>query len=345
MGAGGIGDERRLGVLGRDREARVVLGQVDLREEPVGDLDGGDAGERELLGQAVLQGAERALRTPPRLGRVGRDVLDPELRERPADLGELILGDLLPCLGRQKIVARAIGIEGARQAMRGDHRGERVEAAHGAFLVDQERRIDRGGGIIQRDDQVELLLERRQPAMARAVLMQEHAGQRPPRALLAVRPAALCLRDQAGRLQPELGPGVAAREAMVLAQLVVEVLGGEPAVALAVQAQHLLQLVDRHLFGRGLAEPSIQQAARTLVFVPVPPAAEGPLAHAQDLGGRGLAQPALLPAAVDVLELHPSQSLQHLRPPHPPLPAWRANPTGQIVCYEDRPYRVSATQR
>jgi hypothetical protein len=89
MGAGGIGGECRLRMLGRDREARVVLGQVDLLEEPVGRLDGGDAGERQLLGQAVLQRAEGALGAPPRLGRTGREVLAPELGERTADLSDI----------------------------------------------------------------------------------------------------------------------------------------------------------------------------------------------------------------------------------------------------------------
>ena len=56
-----------------------------------------------------------------------------------------------------------------------------------------------------------------------------------------------------------------------------------------------------------------------------------------------LARPARLPAPVDVLELHPSQSLQHLRPPHPPLPAGREDPTGQIVSCETRTYHVLRT--
>ena len=137
-------------------------------------LDGGDAGERELLGQAVLEGAERALGTPPRFGRVGRDVLDAELGERPADLGHLILGDLLARLGGEEVMARPVGVERARQALRGDHLGERPEGARGAFLVHQKGRVDLAGGIVQGDDQVELLLERRQPAVARAVLMQHH---------------------------------------------------------------------------------------------------------------------------------------------------------------------------
>ena len=123
---------------------------------------------------------------------------------------------------------------------------------------------------------------------------------------------------------------------MVLAQLGVEVLGGEPAVALAVQAQHRVHLVDRHALGRSFAEPVFGETLELLGLVAIPPAAEAPLAHAQDLGGLRLAQPTLLPAAVDVLELHPSQSLQHLRSPHPPLCAGRGNPAGQIACYEDR---------
>jgi hypothetical protein len=78
------------------------------------------------------------------------------------------------------------------------------------------------------------------------VLVQQHAGQRPARTFLAVRPPARGLGDQAGGLQPELGPGVAEPKAVVLAQLVVEVLGAEPAVALAIERQHRVHLVGRH---------------------------------------------------------------------------------------------------
>ena len=68
-----LGDhhERRGRLLGRDREGPVVLGQVDLAQEPVGGLDGGDPGQRQLLGQAVLQRPEGALAAAPGLGRIG----------------------------------------------------------------------------------------------------------------------------------------------------------------------------------------------------------------------------------------------------------------------------------
>jgi hypothetical protein len=69
MDAGGIADDGRLGVLGRDRKARVVLSQIDLAKEPIGGLEGGDADELELLGQPVLEGAEGPFGTAASLGR------------------------------------------------------------------------------------------------------------------------------------------------------------------------------------------------------------------------------------------------------------------------------------
>ena len=173
--------------------------------------------------------------------------------------------------------------------------------------------------------------------------MQHHAGQGAPGSLLAVGRAARRLGHQAGVLERELGPAVAQLEVMVLAQLVVEMLDREAAVALAVQGQHLLHLVDRHPPCRRLAEASIVQAVQTGLVVAITPAAEGPLAHPQDLRRLRLAQLALLPASVDILELHHSQSLQHLRPPHRSLPLGETHPTGQIACYKNRSYRVSPT--
>jgi hypothetical protein len=95
--------------------------------------------------------------------------------------------------------------------------------------------------------------------------------------------------NQASGLQAQLGPSVAERKAVVLAQLVVEVLGGEPAVARAVELEHLVHTVDRHPPGRGLAEPPVEQTRHAFALVPLAPAPEAPLAHAQDLGGLRLA--------------------------------------------------------
>ena len=109
------------------REAGVVLWQEDLLEEAVGLDHVGDAGEPEFLGQALLQGAEHALRAPPCLGRVGRDQLDAELRQGAADLGRGVLVHLAAGLGRVPVVAGAVGVERAEQALGPDRLGHPLE--------------------------------------------------------------------------------------------------------------------------------------------------------------------------------------------------------------------------
>ena len=72
-------------------------------------------------------------------------------------------------------MAAAIGVERPEQAVPGDRLGKPEEARHRAFLLDQERRADRRGGIVEGDDEVEIVPQRRDPAMGRAVLEQQHA--------------------------------------------------------------------------------------------------------------------------------------------------------------------------
>ena len=81
---------------------------------PVGGRDGGDPGQGQLLGQAVLQGAEGALGTAARLGRVGRDVADAELRQGAGDLRQPDLVDPPAGLLRVEIVRAPVGVEGIR---------------------------------------------------------------------------------------------------------------------------------------------------------------------------------------------------------------------------------------
>ena len=68
-------------------------------------------------------------------------------------------------LGGVEVVAAPIGIEGTWQAVHGDHLGERPQGAHGAFLVHQKGGVDRAGGVVHRHDQIELLIEPRQPTV------------------------------------------------------------------------------------------------------------------------------------------------------------------------------------
>src|SRR5579863_1965858 len=113
--AAGPGHEGAAGLARLDGEALIVRRQVGLGDEPVGRLDGVDAGVGELLGQAALEGAEHALRAPACLGRIGGDMADAELSERPPDLGGPFLGYFLAGFGRVKVVAAPVGVERAEQ--------------------------------------------------------------------------------------------------------------------------------------------------------------------------------------------------------------------------------------
>src|SRR5271155_815210 len=74
--------------------------------------------------------------------------------------------------------------------------------------------------------------------------MQHHARQRTPLALPSMSPLARRLRHDASPLEMKLGPGVAPAEAVVLHQMLVEVLDREALAALAIEPLHLLGPVD-----------------------------------------------------------------------------------------------------
>ena len=59
-------DKGRAGLFRRHRKARVVGRHKHLAQIAVGGGDGGDPGDRELLGQPVLKRAERPLRAADR---------------------------------------------------------------------------------------------------------------------------------------------------------------------------------------------------------------------------------------------------------------------------------------
>lgn len=102
-------------MLGRLGEVGIVCRQIDLPQEAVGSLDGGDPGESQFLRQPVLQRPERPLRAAARLRGIGGDVLDAELPKRPADLGQILLRDLAAGLRGVEVVPAAIGVEAAPQ--------------------------------------------------------------------------------------------------------------------------------------------------------------------------------------------------------------------------------------
>src|ERR1700730_7534327 len=100
----------------------------------------------------------------------------------------------------------AVGVKGAEQPLFGNGLEQSEKARHGALFLDQDGRINRARRIVEGDDQIEIVVESADPAVGRAVLEQQHAGQRPTLTLLAMRAAApLLLVDEAGSLQRKPG--------------------------------------------------------------------------------------------------------------------------------------------
>ena len=118
-------------------------------------------------------------------------MLDAELDEGPADLGQAPLVDLAAGLGAVEVVAAAVGVEGAEEALLLDRFPKPAKAREGAFFLDQEGRDDLARGVVHGGDEVEVAAQIHQPAVGRAVLEQEHPRQGPARPPLAVRPAPL----------------------------------------------------------------------------------------------------------------------------------------------------------
>ena len=145
----------------RPGKAGVVRRQVDIADPGVGPLDVADPGPCQLLDQAILQRAEHPLRTAPRLGRVGRDMLDPQPLQRPANLRRPLPVDRRARLRRVKVVAATVGIQARRQTMGAEHLQQRPQRRGGAFLLDQKRRVDPARRIVQRHDQVQRRLPRK----------------------------------------------------------------------------------------------------------------------------------------------------------------------------------------
>ena len=99
-------------------------------------------------------------------------------------------------------------------------------------------------------------------------------GLRGRRRRWAPRPG--CLGHQACALQGGLGPGVAPGEAMVGAEMVVEVLDRPARMAASVLLEHPFDPVGRHAARGRLVEPSVEQSVQAIVLVAAPVAAEAP---------------------------------------------------------------------
>src|SRR5271166_6433673 len=330
--------EGRARLSRRHGEALIVGGQIDFADEGVGRLDRRDPGKPELLHQPVLQGLEGALRTPARLWRIGPDMLDPELLERPADLRQMTAVDLAAGLGRQEVMRAAVGVEAHRQPRRAEHLFQRPEGRSRAFLLDQKRRIDRPRRVVQRHNQIERRLAV-EPDVAGAVLMQHHPRHRPTRPLAPMRAEPLRLLQKTLRMKERLRPGVAPGEVVPRHQMLVKMLGGEAQVTLAIQSLDLIRAIDRNPLARRFAEPTIQKPGLAVVLKPLTPTSKRPLVDTKQLRCLHLVELRRLIAAQNVQKPHHTHTLKGFRPAHQ-IPRKGADATGQIVCYLRRTYHV-----
>jgi hypothetical protein len=168
---------------------------------------------------------------------------------------------------------------------------QRPEARRRALLVDEEGRVDLARGIVHGHDQVDLPLERGQPQMARAVLVQHHPDHRPARPLLAMRRALDRRAPQAGRCQHALRPAIACGKPMPLGRPLVKMFRRPPGVPIPVQRHNPIDLIRYNPVRAYLAKPAVEQTSLTLRRKPTVYPAKLPLAQPQRLRRFNQAQP------------------------------------------------------
>ncbi len=199
-----------------------------------------------------------------------------------------------------------IGVEARGQTRGGEHLKKRPERRNGAFLLDQKRRIDLAGGIIQRHDEIKLGRPF-EPRKGATILMQHHAHAWLARPLAPVRPAPGGPLHKPRRLQLHLGPGVAPAEVVLPLQVLVEVLHVPTHVVGPVLAKHPDNLVDRHPLARRLAKTPIRKPGQPILRETLPVTPELPLRHPENLASFNCRKLLALPAVQHILELlHPA---------------------------------------
>ena len=238
-----------------------------------------------------------------------------------------------------EVVAAAVGVEGAEEALLLDRFPKPAKAREGAFFLDQEGRDDLARGVVHGGDEVEVAAQIHQPAVGRAVLEQEHPRQGPARPPLAVRPAPPGLLHKTRLLQADLGPGIAEPEAVVAHQVLVEVLGREVPIARAVLLQDPFDLVKRRAAPRGPPQAPVHKTRRPLGLVAVAKPAKMTLRHPQDLRRLQTAQRAAAIAAQCFCYAHNP----YLRIHRYPRFLGTLQETGHIACYTFRTYLVLLT--
>ena len=156
----------------------------------------GDAGEPEFLGQALLQGwtanFEQLPSAPlPRASRPGSTTMLSCARARPTWTAN-VLEQLAAGLGRVPVVAGAVGVERAEQALApGCGSDTRILNSYNMVPSSATKKAElqyRWFASSMVTANFEQLQSTGDPLVARAVLVQHHAGQGTARPLAPVRP-------------------------------------------------------------------------------------------------------------------------------------------------------------
>ena len=266
-------DEGTREVARRARERRIVLGHELLGEIVVGRLAGPDRGHPELVDQAVLQRPIQPFAPPPRLRRVGRDVLG----QRAPDLRQARLVHRALGLRRVERPVGSIRVEGHREPL-GAQDGRQTGHDRTAAFARIERGMEHALGRIvgHRDQTRSGVRVEREPLVHAAVQVQQlpEAGTGlPAPAMPAPR---LVLLDQPGGLQRLFHEAVGHRHPVLSPGNLMKVPHVEPGVALAIQPQHPLDLPGRHPTLRRAEQPLIDQPRIPIRFVALSPPPQRP---------------------------------------------------------------------
>ena len=118
-----------------------------------------------------------------------------------------------------------------------------------------------------------------EPRVPRRVLMQHHPHHWPTRPLAPVRATPRRLGQEPASLKIGLGPRVAPAKAMMSDKVLVEMLGRETGVALAVKPLDLLGFVVRNRPAGAPPQAPVQKPVFAFLLKPPAPPPKRPLAH------------------------------------------------------------------
>ncbi len=125
---------------------------------------------------------------------------------------------------------------------------------------------------------------------------------------------------------------------MIAHETLVKMLRREARVTRPVKRFHLRLPVDGDPLAGSPSKPPVENPGIAIVLVPLAPVPERPLTDPQKLRCFRLAELRRYVTAQNVQKLDHPHTLSGFRPAHPNPP----KPTGQIVCYLNRIYRVLA---